>query len=157
EVLLVRGVGDAISQGTVVARVANASETAAGVVTISWPQAIQTVQNENYYLAVRMPAGAGKRGAGNGAAIGAARAEVPGGSFVAGGSDGALTATNADLAMTLLTRTVGKTTPDSPEKVLRTFLAAATPNPTIAIARIHFGLMQQSQVRLGVYDVGGRR
>src|SRR5262245_34970388 len=57
EVLLVRGVGDAISQGTVVARVANASETAAGVVTISWPQAIQTVQNENYYLAVRMPAG----------------------------------------------------------------------------------------------------
>src|SRR5262245_21115331 len=68
EVMLVRGVAAAISEGTVVTRVTNVSETTPGTVTLAWPQAMQVSQSDNYYLAVRMPAGSGKQGPGNGPA-----------------------------------------------------------------------------------------
>src|SRR5437867_1645516 len=40
EVVLVRGVTSAMSEGTVVARVSDVSETAAGIVSVTWSQPV---------------------------------------------------------------------------------------------------------------------
>lgn len=157
EVVLVRGVASAMSEGTVAARVSNVSETATGIVSVTWSRPIQAAQSEDYYLGVRMPAGARKQGPGNGPAIGASRVEAPGGSFVAGGTEGGLTATSVDLAMGLVTGGIGKAAVNPSEQApLRTFLSGGA-NPATAVVKIQFGVEMGMHVRLGVFNIAGRR
>jgi hypothetical protein len=160
EVLLVRGVMDALSEGTTVARATNVSETASGTVSVTWSQPVRATQSEDYYIGVRMPAGPGKQGRGDGPALGALDVAQPNGSFLAGGAEGELSPVSVDLEVSLLTVAVGKAAPalePTETAPLRTFLAAGTPNPATVIARIRFGVEQRSQVKLGIYDVAGRR
>lgn len=92
--------------------------------------------------------------------MGAVRVAAPSGSVVAGGADGEQTPVSLDLDMQLLTgeaQKAGTSQPAEPETVaLRTFLAAATPNPGRGPVRMDFGLERTGSVTRGIYDVSGR-
>jgi hypothetical protein len=159
EVMLVRGLSTAVGQGTVERRAADVTETSPGVVHVTWSPAVEATDETPYYVCVRFPAGPGKQGAGVGPGIGATRVTTPHGSFVAGGEEGELTAAAFDLDMNLLVSSgeMGKAgAGNSAAHAAPFYLASASPNPFNPTTAIEFGLDQQTNVRLSIYDVSGR-
>lgn len=159
EVVLVHGDGAALSDGTSLAQATDVGETAEGWVRVTWRSGVEVTEAGTYRVGVRFPEGPGKLGDGNGPGIGAVRVAAPTGSYVAGGSDGELTPMSLDLAIELLTgeaRKAGTGQPVSASVLLRTFLAAAAPNPGRGPVRMDFGLERAGSVTLSIYDVSGR-
>ncbi len=70
-VVLLRGSLGSVSEGTVIASVANVQESSGGGVTVLWPTPVVVSEAGTYYVAVRIPAGPGKQAIGRGPAIGA--------------------------------------------------------------------------------------
>jgi len=157
EVVLVRGGGASLSEGTEVRSATNVSETASGLVQVTWSPLVAS-EAGTYRVGVRFPAGPGKEGPGDGPGIGATAVRTPNGSFVAGGENGDLTAAEVDLAMTLLVSGgTGKASVEEPgATVARTFLGSVSPNPSNPSTTIEFGVAPASEVRLTIYDVRGR-
>jgi hypothetical protein len=158
EVILVRGAATAVSQGTVVRRATDVSETAGGMVQVAWSPSYVAEAAETYLVCVRFPAGPGKQGGGVGPGMGATRVEIPRGSFVAGGDAGELTAAAFDWDMTLLVGGGAEKagSGDAATRESRFYLARATPNPFNPMTMIEFGVDRGAQVNLSVYDVSGR-
>jgi len=158
EIILVRNVTGAIGEGTVVARVTNASEVAGGSVQVTWSQPV-VAEAGDYFVAVKLPAGDGKQGAGNGPALGAVDVTTPSGSFLTAGPNGELCPISVDLSMNLVTVGAGKAAPlasPQPYAIARTFLGGS-PNPTTSVASIQFGVERRTQVALEIYNVAGQR
>jgi len=158
EVVLVRGDGAALSEGTSLEQVVDVRETADGWVHVTWSSAVTVAEAGTYRVGVRFPEGPGKQGDGNGPGIGAALVASPAGSFVAGGPNGELTPVRLDLAMQLLTgaQKAGTGEPEPASVQLRTYLSAGIPNPGRGPMRMDFGLGRTSDVTLKIYDVSGR-
>ena len=164
EVLLIRGPLDALSQGVIVAATANVMEAAPGIVTVMWPGRIMASGKDTYYVAVRMPSPA-KMGPGLGTAIGAADVAEPNGSFLTCGEEQSLLPARVDLAMTLLLGVAklanegsgGQPDPTRSSTIPRTFLWSGNPNPANPSTSLRFGLAEEAEVFLSIYDVSGRR
>jgi hypothetical protein len=73
---------------------------------------------------------------------------------VATGENGDLTAARVDLDISLQT-TGGQGKAGNQPAVARTFLSEPTPNPFNPSTEIQFGVAEQSQVQLAIYDAGG--
>jgi hypothetical protein len=133
EVSLLHGGSTALNEGVVVARATDVGGSVSGRMRVLWAQPIVVTQAGEYHVAIRMPAGAEKRGPGDGPGIGAEEVTGPSGSFVAGGPDGALLAIGGDLAVNLVTAGVGKAAGggEEPERAVapRTFFRVAASNP----------------------------
>jgi len=161
EVLLVRGASRSVGEGTVLARVTNVGESAAGIVQVTWPQPIVADASEDYFVAVRIPAGTGKQGPGNGPAMGAVDVAKPNGSYVAASTDDELVSIGVDLSLGLVVVGVGKTNagrPDEPgnTSAARTFLMGS-PNPFNPSTTVEFGVSTTSDVMLTLYDIAGHQ
>jgi len=155
EVLLVRGATSTLDEGTVVASRADVS--GAGVVEVLWTTPVQVTGKTDFLVGIRIPAGPGKRGLGNGPAVGAELVATPNGSLLASGDEGSLTALGVDLSINLLTA-AGKAGPPSSEPQAKwTGLRSATPNPFNPSTTIEFGVERLSHVRLRICDVAGRQ
>jgi len=156
ELLLVRNATASLGDGQLVARVADVSMAAAGVVQVLWPQPVHVPEDATYYVAVRFPSGSVKQGLGNGPGLGVNASRECSDSFVAGGAEGELTALRADLSISLGLASAGKASA-SGRIAPQTFLAAGTPNPAISAVKIQFGVERALPVRLAIYDVAGRQ
>lgn len=160
EVLLVHGLATSIGEGMILARVTDVSESSAGLAQVTWPQPVVADGSGDYLVAVRMPAGKEKQGPGNGPGLGATAVAEAGGSYLASGANGELTAIGADLSIELLAVGVGKASAAGSSGAgnkPRTFLGGGNPNPFNPSTTIEFGISSTSDVALMLYDVAGRQ
>lgn len=161
EVVLLRGPLVAVGAGAVLASAANVSETAGGVVVVTWPTPVAVSEPGTYYVGVCPPAGPGKQGPGLGPALGANDVETPNGSYLTCGPERTLVPIRVELAMSLLASASGSPSkagplhPEEPPAAAepRTFLRAQSQGAEIIIA---YGLAKEAEASLRIYDVAGR-
>jgi hypothetical protein len=163
EVVLLRGPLEALGEETALASAANVRETSGGVVAVTWTTPVVTGEAGTYYVGVCPPAGPGKQGLGVGPALGANEVETPNGSYLACGAEQTLQPIQVGLAMRLMTNgsmggaaaKAARQAPEDPPAAAapRTFLKA---HGRAAVVLVEYGLPQQGQTSLSVYDVAGR-